>query len=189
LRKPAKIKPGIGPGAATHGPGKSKFGVDSRQRITSPLTPASAATITEALALEHAVLGQIFDQMEGLLHRVRTVEDVTSLADLVLGWLHHHWESEWDLAYSVLDHVLTEYGAPNQLRRPQDELERHYARVHRAADPVEATYLLILALMATRDHFRCEEELVFPALEEMLQPATLLVLGNQWWNGYFAAKN
>ena len=189
MRKPAKIKPGIGPGAATHGPGKSKFGVDSRQRITSPLTPASAATITEALALEHAVLGQIFDQMEGLLHRVRTVEDVTSLADLVLGWLHHHWESEWDLAYSVLDHVLTEYGAPNQLRRPQDELERHYARVHRAADPVEATYLLILALMATRDHFRCEEELVFPALEEMLQPATLLVLGNQWWNGSFAAKN
>jgi hemerythrin-like domain-containing protein len=165
------------------------FGIDSRQRITSPLTPASAATITEALALEHAVLGQVFHQMEGLLYRVQTVEDVTSLADLVVGWLYHHWESEWDLAYSVLDHVLTEYGAPNQLRRPQDELERHYARVHRAADPVEAACLFRLALGATRDHFRCEEDLLFPVMEEMLEPGTLLALGNQWWNSHLAAKN
>ncbi len=99
---------------------------------------------------------------------------------MVEGLLGSHGENETNLAHSVLDHVLAERSALRRLHQDHHELDGHFARIHRTSDPATALRLLKKALAATREHFRREEQTVFPVLEKNLQPETLWVLGSQW---------
>jgi hypothetical protein len=78
-----------------------------------------------------------------------------------------------------LDHALADRQALNRLYEDHQEIDGHFKRIHRAADAAEAQRLLKKALAATREHFRREEENVFPMLEQTLQPDTLLALGRE----------
>jgi len=138
------------------------------------------ATITEVLILEHALFRQLFDQIERIVDRSRSAREVKSLAAVVEGLLSGHGESETNLAYSVLDHVLAERGVLNHLHQEHREFDSHFARIRGASDPAEAVRLLKAALAASREHFQHEEESVFPVLERTLQPETLGALGGQW---------
>jgi len=149
----------------------------------------SMATITEALTLEHAVFSQIFDQIERITDRSRSVREVKSLASVVEGLLSGHGESETNLAYSVLDHVLAERGTLTHLHQNHQEIDGHFARIRRTRDPGKAMRLLKMALAATREHFRLEEEKVFPLLEDNLESETLCALGSQLTKGNSSAKN
>jgi hypothetical protein len=136
-------------------------------------------TITEALCLEHAVLRQVFDQIERVLAGSQSAHEVKSLAAVVEGLLSGHAENETNLAHSVLDHVLAERGALQHLHQDHHELDGRFARIHHTSDSTKALYLLKKALATTREHFRHEEQIVFPALVQNVQPETLLVLGGQ----------
>ena len=137
-------------------------------------------TITEALVLEHSVLCQMFDQIERVLVGSQSTQEVKSLAAVVEGMLSSHGEIETNLAYSVMDHVLAERRTLHHLHQDHHELDGNFARIHRAKDPAKALRLLKKALAATREHFRREEQSVFPVMQEILQPETLRALGSQW---------
>ena len=102
------------------------------------------------------------------------------LSSVVEGLLKGHAETEKNLAYSALDHILMEDGRLSRLHQDHREIDEHFKRVHRANSSTEAQRLLKKALVATREHFRREEESVFPFLEQVLQPETLETLGEAW---------
>lgn len=137
-------------------------------------------TITQALVLEHAVFRTVFDQLERVLPAARSAHEVGLLATVAEGLLRRHGETEEDLAYSALDHVLNEDGRLDRLHQDHREIDDHFKHVHRATNLAEAQRLLRKALTASREHFRREEQTVFPFLERVLQPETLGTLGESW---------
>jgi hemerythrin-like domain-containing protein len=148
---------------------------------------AVMSTITKALVMEHAIFCAVFDQFERVLPGLGSVQEVKLLATVVEGVLSGHAETEKNLAYSVLDHVLKEDGRLNRLHQDHHEIDEHFKRVHRAKDLADAQRLLKKALAATREHFHREEEIVFPFLERVLQPETLETMGAAWLGGYSAS--
>jgi hypothetical protein len=137
-------------------------------------------TITRALAMEHVVYREVFDEVERVLAGTQSAAEVKLLAAVVAGLLAGHGETETELAYSVLDHALADRGALDRLHQDHQEIDGRFARLHRVSDAAEARRLLQEALAATREHFRREEENVFPMLERTLQPDALWLLGRKW---------
>jgi hemerythrin-like domain-containing protein len=130
--------------------------------------------------MEHAVYSEVFDQLERILAGSPSAPEVKVLASVVEGLLSGHAETETTLAYAALDHALADKQTLNRLHQDHHEIDEHFKRIHRAMDAAEAQRLLKKALVATREHFRCEEKDVFPLLEQTLQPETLWTLGREW---------
>jgi hypothetical protein len=134
-------------------------------------------TITEVLVAEHTVFLSVFDQVERALQQVTTAEGVRMLAGIVHGLLEKHAENEANLAYVALDHALAERGRLDQLHQDHREID-DTLRAACAAENLDAgRQSLRAALHISRKHFCFEEVLVFPMIEEILQPETLAVLG------------
>jgi hemerythrin-like domain-containing protein len=141
-------------------------------------------TITKTLIMEHAVFCKVFAQMEQVLAGSPSAPEVKLLASVAEGLLRSHGDAETDLAYSVLDHALADRGAVEQLYQDHREIDAQFKLIHRATDSAEALRLLKRVLAATREHFRREEKIVFPVLEQTLQPATQQTLGQKWLESY-----
>jgi hypothetical protein len=107
--------------------------------------------ITNFLITEHALFCELFDEIDRLLPGVRTAAEVRLLSRLVEGVLSRH-----------ADHV-------------EIDACLHHATV--AAEFVEAVRFLRAGLKASREHFRREEETVFPLFEKLFDPAALEALG------------
>jgi hemerythrin-like domain-containing protein len=135
-------------------------------------------TIIEVLIAEHAVFLTVFDQIEGLLPNLSTVGEVRILISLVERLLHDHGEAEKKLAYAALDHVLEDKGRLDRMHQEHQEIDVRLSRVRTARSLAEARQLCKAALDAAREHFRHEEESVFPLVASVLQDDTLAALGN-----------
>ena len=141
-------------------------------------------TITEALILEHAVFCDVFNQIERVLAGAQSAAEVKLLASVVEGLLSGHGETETNLAYSALDHVLADRGPLQRMHQDHHEIDDHFKRIHLTTDVAEAQRLFKKALAATRDHFRREERHVFPLLEKTLHPDSLGTLGRKWMESH-----
>ena len=141
-------------------------------------------TITESLLAEHAVLSAVFDQVGTLLPKLGTVAEIKVLTRLVTGLLDGHGETEKNLAYVALDHVLEDKGQLDRMHQDHHEIDARLRRAQTAPTVEEARRLLAMALRASREHFRLEERAVFPVLEKALQGQTLGELGNAWMQRY-----
>ena len=135
------------------------------------------ATITANLVMEHAIFCNVFDQIERVLPGLTSVQEVRLLSIVVEGLLETHAETETNLAYAALDHVLAETGKLDRLHQDHKEIDNTFKRVHDASSLTEAQRLLKKALAASREHFRREERVVFPLLERVLADETLGDLG------------
>src|ERR1039458_839528 len=67
--------------------------------------------ITEALVAEHKIFLSVFDQIVRALPSFTTPAEVSTMARIVEGLLAGHAETETNLAYLALDHVLADNGA------------------------------------------------------------------------------
>jgi len=136
--------------------------------------------ITDALAVEHALLLAVFEQIESLLPEITTTEEAARLARLVKGLLSKHADTEDNLVYVTLDHALENQGKLKQLHQEHQEIDDRFDKVSSACGISEARRLLKMALQASRDHFASEEHFIFPVLEKFLQNETLTEMGNAW---------
>jgi len=151
--------------------------------------------ITNFLTTEHAVFCELFDEIDRLLPDVRTVAEVGLLSRLVEGVLSRHADVEQNLAYAALDHALAEKGELNQLYQDHQEIDARLKHATLAVEFVEAVRFLRAGLKASREHFRREEETVFPLFEKLFDPAALEALGvgasggasPQWPHGFETA--
>jgi hypothetical protein len=134
-------------------------------------------TITEALIAEHTVFLNLFDQVERVLPGCTTAAQVRTLAGIVEGVLKSHAEAEANLAYLALDHVLADGGPLESLHHDHHEIDHRLEEARAAKTCAQARRLLAEAIAASRAHFRCEEESVFPFLESKLSFETLKALG------------
>jgi len=136
--------------------------------------------ITEALTTEHAVFTTVFDQIERALPGVETLGEAKRLAGLVEALLHSHSETETDLAYVALDHMLDHRGELDELHEDHQEIDIRLKRIQSANDCGEARRLLKAALRASREHFLREERTVFPLIDRVLSQEALTALGGLW---------
>jgi hemerythrin-like domain-containing protein len=142
------------------------------------------ATIIETLVMEHVVFRAVFDEIERVLPGLNSTQEVRVLSTVVEGVLGRHAETETDLAYAALDHVLAEKGELDHLYQDHKEIDHNFKRVRGASSLAEAQRLLKKALAASREHFRHEERVVFPLLKRALPSETLIELGETWLREY-----
>jgi hemerythrin-like domain-containing protein len=133
--------------------------------------------ITEALVAEHTVLRQLFNHIEEELPGATNLETVTLLARLIEKMLISHGQAEEELVLCALDHSLEERGLRDRFHQEHDELDERFRQVQAAADVLAARRLFHSALLACRNHFRFEEESLFPFASSVLGPDLLLELG------------
>jgi hemerythrin-like domain-containing protein len=136
--------------------------------------------ITEVLVAEHTIFLRVFDQIERVLPSLSSPLEVRTMANIVEALLQGHAETEANLAYLALDHVLANNGELKRLHQDHHEIDDRLKRVHSAKTCAEARRLLKTALLSSREHFQHEERSVFPLLEKVLQKETLGELGRTW---------
>jgi hemerythrin-like domain-containing protein len=91
--------------------------------------------------------------------------------------LTRHADVEQNLAYAALDQALAEKGELKQLYQDHEEIDASFHHAALAADFAEAVRFLRAGLKTSREHFRREEESVFPLFEKLFDPAALEALG------------
>jgi hemerythrin-like domain-containing protein len=136
--------------------------------------------ITEAMVAEHSIFLSVFDQIERVLPSLTTPAEVRMLANIVEGLLEGHAETETNLAYLALDHVLQDKEELHRMHQDHHEIDGRLKKVHAASTCAEAQRILKSALVASREHFRLEERSIFPLLEKVLHKETLTELGGTW---------
>jgi len=136
------------------------------------------ATIIDSLTTEHALLCELFDEIDRLLPDVRTLPEVRLLSRLVEGVLSRHADVETNLAFAALDHALAENGQLARLHQDHQEIDSHLHRAKLAKAFPAAVRLLKAGLAASRKHFRREEQIVFPLFEKLFDVANLEALGS-----------
>ncbi len=136
--------------------------------------------ITEALVAEHTIFLSVFDQIERVLPSLTTPAEVQAMASIVEGLLAGHANTETNLAYLALDHIMEHNGELKRMHQDHHEIDDRFRMVRAAKTCAEARSLLQSAIVASREHFRAEERSVFPVLEKSLRVETLTELGKTW---------
>src|ERR1017187_3362678 len=128
--------------------------------------------ITEALVAEHTIFLSVFDQIERALPSFTTSAEVSTMARIVESLLAGHAETETNLAYLALDHVMAHNGELKRMHQDHHEIDDRLRKVRLASTVAQGRRLLKSAIGASREHFRAEERGVFLLLERTLQEET-----------------
>ena len=134
--------------------------------------------VTEAIAVEHATLIRLMEQVERVLPRVASGAEIGRMATMLEGLLEQHRELETNFGFLPLDHTLKHRKALALLHHDHQEVDARFHQVRQAATCDQARELLRAALRASRAHFREEERTILPLLERTLSPTALRELGD-----------
>jgi hemerythrin-like domain-containing protein len=144
--------------------------------------------ITQVLMAEHAVFHNLFDHIESVAPRLKTLGEVKSLATLVDKVMAPHSKTEDDLFIEPLEHCFDQIGQNETFHEEHRLIEEMLASVHKARTLQDAKKILLKAIAATRKHFDKEERIVFPMAERVLKTKTLSDLGAEWLRKREAAR-
>jgi hemerythrin-like domain-containing protein len=136
--------------------------------------------VTEALLAEHLVFQHMFDHIEAVVPRLRTVAEIKVLAALMETMLKAHSDTEDDLFIGPLEHCFEQIGQRETLHQEHQEIDRNLKLVQRASRLKPAQNLLLAAVAYSRKHFDKEERIIFPLAERVLKIETLAALGQAW---------
>ena len=128
--------------------------------------------------MEHRVFSGVFDQIERIAPGLTSLEGVKLLGQLIEGMLNRHADTENNLAYTALDHILEDRHHLDRLHHDHHEIDTHFRLVQKARSLTEAQHLLKNGIAASRAHFQFEERDVFPLLNSVLESETLCKLGD-----------
>lgn len=136
--------------------------------------------ITEILMAEHAVFHNLFDHIEKVAPRLKTLAEVKTLAAVVEKLHEPHSKIEDDLFMEPLAHCFEQIGQNETFHAEHEQIEAALAKVQKAKTVKDAKKILLGAMAASRKHFDKEERIVFPMAERILKAKTLTDLGAQW---------
>jgi hemerythrin-like domain-containing protein len=136
--------------------------------------------ITEALLAEHVVFHNIFDHIERVLPKLKTLGEVKRLAELMENLLQAHGKIEEDLVFAPLEHYLEQIGQRDTFELEHEEIDNSLLKVKSARSLPQARRLLSAAVLASRKHFDHEERIAFPLAEKSLKAETLVSIGKSW---------
>jgi len=144
--------------------------------------------ITQVLMAEHAVFHNLFDHIESVAPRLKTLGEVKSLATLVDKVMAPHSKTEDDLFIEPLEHCFEQIGQNETFHAEHRLIEEMLAQVHTTRTLQDAKKILLKAIAASRKHFDKEERIVFPMAERVLKAKTLSDLGAEWLRKREAAR-
>ena len=136
--------------------------------------------ITEILTAEHAVFHNLFDHLEKVTPRLRTLAEVKTVAALMEAVMREHSQTEDDLLIGPLEPSFEEIGQRETFHHEHDLIEQNVALLQKAKQVKMARQLLLATVVLCRSHFDKEERIVFPMAERVLKTKTLSELGSQW---------
>ena len=136
--------------------------------------------ITEALFAEHLVFHNMFDYIEAVAPRLKTLAEVKSLATLMESLLKSHSDTEDELFLGPLEHCFEQIGQRDALLEEHKEIDESMKGLRQVKDLRKARQLLLAAVTYSRKHFDKEERIVFPLAERVLNNKTLTALGQTW---------
>jgi hemerythrin-like domain-containing protein len=122
----------------------------------------------------------LFDHIEAVLPRLRTLAEVKSLATVAETLLAPHTKTEDDLFMEPLEHCFDQIGQQETFHDEHEMIDAELTKVHKARDLKTAKKILLGAVTASRKHFDKEERIVFPLAERILKAKTLSELGETW---------
>ena len=136
--------------------------------------------ITEALFAEHLVFHSMFDHIEAVAPRLKTLAEVKSLATLMEQLLKTHSDTEDELFIGPLEHCFEQIGQRDAFLEEHQEIDESLRSIQGARQLKKARQSLLSAVSYSRKHFDKEERIVFPMAERVLNAKTLKALGQQW---------
>jgi hemerythrin-like domain-containing protein len=136
--------------------------------------------ITEALLAEHLVFHSMFDHIEAMAPRLKTLVEVKSLAALMEQLLKAHSDTEDELFIGPLEHCFEQLGQRDAFLEEHQEIDISLKHLQQAKQFKKARHLLLAAVAYSRRHFDKEERIVFPLAERVLKAKTLTALGQTW---------
>ncbi|HEU5071682.1 MAG TPA: hemerythrin domain-containing protein [Verrucomicrobiae bacterium] len=136
--------------------------------------------ITEALLAEHQVFHNLFDHVEAVVPKLKTLAEARLLAELLATALKAHSATEDDLLLTPMDHCIEQLGQADTFHKEHDEIDNALLAIQGARQISTARRLLLQAVQASRVHFDKEERIVFPLAERSLSDQTLNKLGGAW---------
>ena len=143
--------------------------------------------ITEALLAEHQVFHSLFDHIESVAPRVKTLAEIKSLASLMRTMLDAHSHTEDELFIAPLEHCFEQLGHCETFHQEHDEIEANLKLIESARRLAAARRILLATVLTSRKHFDKEERIVFPLAERVLKSKTLTALGQTWMDRRWAA--
>jgi hemerythrin-like domain-containing protein len=136
--------------------------------------------ITEALFAEHLVFHNMFDHIEAVAPKLKTLAEVTALAALLESLLKAHSDTEDELFIGPLEHCFEQLGQRDAFLEEHQEIDASLRNLQQAKQVNKARQLLLAAVAYSRKHFDKEERIVFPLAERVLNSKTLTALGQTW---------
>ncbi|HOX58990.1 MAG TPA: hemerythrin domain-containing protein [Candidatus Paceibacterota bacterium] len=136
--------------------------------------------ITEALFAEHLVFHNMFDHIEAVTPKLKTLAEVKSLAALMESLLKAHSDTEDELFIGPLEHCFEQLGQRDAFLEEHQEIDASLKNLRQARQLKKARQLLLAAVAYSREHFDKEERIVFPLAERVLNNKTLDSLGQVW---------
>jgi hemerythrin-like domain-containing protein len=136
--------------------------------------------ITDALLAEHVVFHALFDHIEHAAHKLKTLGEVRTLADLLETMLVQHSKAEDELLMNYLEDSIEQMGHRDTFHEEHELIEAHLSAVRSARVLTTARQLLVDAVVGARKHFDKEERLVFPLAEKVISYHNIMKLGKQW---------
>jgi hemerythrin-like domain-containing protein len=136
--------------------------------------------ITDALFAEHVVFHNMFDHVEAVAPRLKTLAEIKCLAAIVEVLLRGHSQTEDHLFIGPLEHCFEQIGQRETFHEEHDQIESDLELIQKAKRLKQARSLLLGVAVACRKHFDKEERIVFPMAEQVLNSKTLTELGQTW---------
>jgi hemerythrin-like domain-containing protein len=136
--------------------------------------------ITDALFAEHVVFHNLFDHVETVAPRLKTLAEIKCLAAIVEILLSGHSKTEDQLFIVPLEHCFEQIGHRETFHEEHEQIENNLDLIQKAKRISPARSLLLSVVVACRKHFDKEERIVFPMAEQVLTNKTLNELGQTW---------
>ena len=136
--------------------------------------------VTEALVVEHTVFSKVFDEIDRALLGLNTLEEARLLGTLVTGLLQNHGATEENLFFLTMNNGPAGKDQLYEFQHEHQEIDARLKQAQAASNLDQARQFLIMALRATREHFRHEERVAFPLIERTLHHSALRELGSPW---------
>src|SRR5438309_225154 len=109
--------------------------------------------ITEALLAEHLVFHHLFDHLERMAPKLKTLAEIKSLASLLAAMLEAHSHTEDELFIGPLEHCFEQIGQRETFHQEHEEIDGNLDRVQSARQSRQARQWLLAAVAVSRKHF------------------------------------
>jgi hemerythrin-like domain-containing protein len=137
--------------------------------------------LTDALLGEHGAIYALFDHVEEIASTASSVGQIHGAMTALEAMVLSHATLEEELLFSALEPQMGRISGPLAVMHSEhEEMQALLERIEEAEDVGDAVQWISRTLNSARNHFKKEEQVLFPMAEDVLGDETLYRLGAEW---------